>query len=248
MLIDAGPAFDFWDASWRILPALKSLGIDTLDALFLTHAESDHIGGAAALLRDFPIRAFFTNGVSHNTEQYQRMMSEMQAKGLEPKSLRAGDLLNVLRPFPVWVLSPDSAWQREALTLNQTSLVLRVDMGRTSALFTGDIDSVIERRLLPWRDFLRSELLKVPHHGSRGSSSDVFLHSVHPKVAIITAGRHNPHGHPSPEVLERLGKFGVSCHIIGREGTMLWISDGMSIMRAPWHQSTIAQQWHLPTD
>lgn len=248
MLIDAGPAFDSWDASWRILPALKSLSIDTLDALVLTHTESDHIGGAAALVRDFPIRAVLTSGQSNNTVCFQRMTDEMRSRELQAKPLKAGDLLDALRPFPIWVLSPDSVWKMEGMNLNQRSLVLRVDIGQTSALFAGDIDSVTERRLVPWGDFLRSDLLKVPHHGSKVSSSEAFLKAVHPKEAVITAGRRNPHGHPSSELLERLDGLTISYHITGREGTLLWISDGETIAPTSWRQSTLSRQWHLPTD
>jgi competence protein ComEC len=248
MLIDTGPAFDSWDASWRILPALRSLSIDTLDALVLTHTESDHIGGAAALVRDFPIRAVFASGQSNNTACFQKMTDELRARKLEAKALSAGDLVDALRPIPVWVLSPDSVWKMEGMNLNQRSLVLRVDIGQTSALFTGDIDSVTERRLVPWGDFLRSDLLKVPHHGSKASSSEAFLKAVRPKEAVITVGRRNPHGHPSYDVLERLDGLAISYHITGREGTLLWISDGETIALTSWRQSTLTRQWHLPTD
>jgi len=248
MLIDTGPAFGFWDASWRILPALENLGIDNLDALVLTHMEADHIGGAPAILRQFPVEKIYTNGIPRATVTYQALEDEIASGRFVVTSPKAGDLIADLDPYPVWVISPDSLWRMQSGNQNQTSLVLRVDFGKTSALFTADIDSATEQRLLPWKGFLHTHLLKVPHHGSKTSTSPAFLETVHPQLAVVTAGRHNPHGHPSDRVLQRLRALGIPYYITGEEGTVLVVSDGENLRRAPCRASTLARQWHLPTN
>lgn len=247
VLIDAGPAFASWDASWRILPALRSLGVQRLDALVLTHIEMDHIGGAQSLIREFPVEAIYTNGLPRKMKAYQNLLHEIKTQGIEVKPLLAGEILDELYPFPLWVLSPDSIWHAQGINQNQRSLVVRLDIGKTSALFTADIDSITEQRLLVWEDDIRSELLKVPHHGSKYSSSIAFLTAVQPEVAIITAGRRNPHGHPTEEVLTRLERLNIPFYITGKEGTLQWISDGEAIRKGWWRKSTLSLQWHLPT-
>ncbi len=246
MLIDTGPAYGFWDASWRILPAMKSVGVERLDALVLTHAEMDHIGGAKAIIAQFPVQAVYMNGIPRTTQVYQKLLAEMSEQELENNQLEAGEILTALHPFPVRVLSPDSIWLSKGDNQNQRSLVLRVDVGKTTALFTADVDSVTEKRLLVWGDLLQSDFLKLPHHGSKTSSSSQFLEAVNPQVAAITAGRRNPHGHPSNIVTERLDRLGIPYHVTGAEGTLLWTSDGKTLQEASWRRSTLAEQWHLP--
>ena len=246
MLIDTGPAYGFWDASWRILPALNSLGVERLDAMVLTHAEMDHIGGARSIIEQFPVQAVYMNGIPRPTQVYQKLIAEMSDQGLENNQLEAGEILTALHPFPVRVLSPDSIWRSKGDNQNQRSVVLRVDIGKTTALFTADVDSVTERRLLVWGDMLQNEFLKIPHHGSKTSSSSQFLKAVNPQMAVITAGRRNPHGHPSDMVTERLDSLGIPYQVTGREGTLLWTSDGKTLQEASWRRSTLAEQWHLP--
>ncbi|MBU1707720.1 DNA internalization-related competence protein ComEC/Rec2 [bacterium] len=247
MLIDTGPAYGFWDASWRILPAMKSIGVERLDAMVLTHAEMDHIGGAEAIITQFPVQAVYMNGIPRTTHLYQKLIAEMSDQGLANNRLEAGDILTALYPFPIRVLSPDSIWRSQGDNQNQRSLVLRVDIGETSALFAADIDSLTEKRLLVWGDMLQGELLKLPHHGSKTSNSREFLEAANPQIAAITAGRHNPHGHPSDIVIERLDRLGIPYRITGEEGTLLWTSDGKTLQEASWRRSTLAEQWHLPT-
>jgi competence protein ComEC len=201
LLYDAGPVFGAEsDSGGRVLvPALRAAGLGSVDLMILTHEDADHIGGALTVLESVEVA---------------RLAS----------SLPAGHALNTLVEGPRRCIA-GTAWEwdgvrfelvhppgrHESLRRNDQSCVLRVASTGGAMLLTGDIERSAESTLVEHgTDFLKADVLLVPHHGSRSSSSREFIAAVAPRWAVVTAGYRSRFGHPSAEVLERYRAAGVS--------------------------------------
>jgi competence protein ComEC len=229
LMVDAGGAgFDgaAFDIGGRVLaPALWARGVRRLDVLAITHADPDHIGGAAALVRDMAPRAVW-DGIAVPRHEPQRALDALaEAHGIPVVRHIAGTVvrldevtLRVLHP-PV----PD--WERQRVR-NDDSLVLEARSGDVAILLTGDISADIERAILPHVTPAPVRILKVAHHGSRTSTSRELLEAWKPQIAVISCGRGNRFGHPAPEVLERLEQAGVRVYRTDRDGQIVITSDG----------------------
>jgi competence protein ComEC len=184
-----------------VSPVLWSRGIRHLDAVALSHAHSDHMGGLPAVLRNFHPAELWV-GNNPKVAAYQALLDEASSLDVRLRSLKAGDALTfgVAR---INVLAPLFGYQPGAEPANNDSLVLHVAYGATSALFEGDAEAVIEQVMLA-EPGLESTLLKVGHHGSLTSTGSEFLARVAPRVAVISCGRHNRYGLPRPEILAEL--------------------------------------------
>jgi competence protein ComEC len=180
---------------------LWARGIRRLDAVALSHAHSDHMGGLPAVLRNFhPAELWVGNNPRFGA--YNALLDEAAGLHLRVLSLRAGDAF----PFgatQVSVLAPFRGYQPGAEPANNDSMVLRVTYGATSAMLEGDAEAPIEQAMLA-EPGLASTLLKVGHHGSNTSTRPEFLARVAPEWAVISCGLHNRYGHPRMEVLEAL--------------------------------------------
>ncbi|NQD94259.1 DNA internalization-related competence protein ComEC/Rec2 [Pseudomonas sp. CrR25] len=186
LLYDAGPRFGDFDLGERVVvPSLRALGVRQLDMLLISHADSDHAGGAAAVQRGMAVRRVVSGEVA-----------------ALPPALRAEDCAS--GSAWRWDDVRFSLWRwAEAGDGNQASCVLLVEAAGERLLLTGDIDSQTERALLDSGQALRADWLLAPHHGSRSSSSAAFLQAVMPSAVLISRGQHNSFGHPHPEVLAR---------------------------------------------
>lgn len=215
MLIDAGgptgsasvadaPAFDVGEEV--VSPYLWSRGLRRLDVLVLTHAHSDHIGGMAAVLRNFRPRELWIS-VDADTPLFHTLLQMAQQQGTVVRHLRGGEQqlwdgtsIQVLNPLP------DYRIRREPV--NDDSLVLRIAYGRASVLAQGDAERASEQVELGEHP-TPVTLLKVGHHGSNTSTTEALLAAVQPQCAVISCGRGNHFGHPRWQVLERLQAAGV---------------------------------------
>jgi competence protein ComEC len=181
--------------------ALWSRGIRHLDAVALSHAHSDHMGGLPAVLRNFHPAELWV-GNNPRSAAYNALLDEAASLHVRLRSLRAGDSLtlgsaqiNVFAPFLNYQPGPEPA--------NNDSLVLHVAYGATSVLLEGDAEASIEQAMLA-EPGLQSTLLKIGHHGSTTSTGPAFLARVAPKWAVISCGPRNRYGHPRQEILEEL--------------------------------------------
>ncbi len=197
-----------WDPGEDIVsPYLWSRGISTLDVVALSHAHQDHLGGLAAVLRNFRVGEFW-HGRNPLTPAYSALFGEAKRQHIPERQLEAGERLE-LGESTVEVLWPPREREIAASPSNDDSLVMRVSTAEAAVLLVGDISDVVEKELLAKGAPLKSQVLKVAHHGARGSSSPEFLAQVSPAAALVTGESSGLVNLPSPEALERLHAAGA---------------------------------------
>jgi competence protein ComEC len=207
MLIDAGGAYGGFDTGERIVaPYLWSQKIMHVDYIVLSHPDFDHFGGLDFIAMNFAPDAFWTNGAETLDLSFGRFMDDIaRAKIPIVKVARIAPIAEI---GGVSITSLNGEVGAEA-THNNSSMVLRFNLGHSSILFTGDIESAGERAILETRRDLRSTVLKVPHHGSATSSTAAFIAAVRPAAAVISDGYLNHFHFPSPAVVNRYVEAGV---------------------------------------
>ena len=237
LLVDAaGVAADGRDLGERVVgPALRARGIRRVDYLLVTHADADHIGGAASLVREFAPREIWTGipvagdaatAALHAAADAARAAWRRVETGA---SVAVGDaVVQVLHPGP-------ADWERQRVR-NDDSVVVAVSLGGVRVVLTGDIGAAVEPDVAAAVSARVSDVhpapftvLKVAHHGSAGGSGAEFLTSLAPAVAVVSAGAGNPFGHPAPVVIARLRDVGADVWRTDRDGEITVRTDGRAV-------------------
>jgi competence protein ComEC len=229
LVVDAGGVFGEGDDQGRrvVAPFLRSRGIARIDTLLLTHPHPDHVGGAKTLIEQFPVGLVLDNGVNADSALVRPYRSAAKERGIPCREVRRGATLDADQGVTISALAPTAETLRGKV--NNTSIVLRVEYGRTALLLTGDAEADAESEMIRSGQPLACDVLKVGHHGSRASTSEEFVAAARPRYAVISVSANNRMGYPHPEVLERLEKTGARLYRTDRNGAVTCLSDGASV-------------------
>ncbi|MHB1686024.1 MAG: DNA internalization-related competence protein ComEC/Rec2 [Ignavibacteriaceae bacterium] len=233
-LIDAGEASFYFDNGEKIIdPLLSQFNINKIDYGFVSHFDADHYGGFVSLIEKNRINKIFMPKIdssSNKEKKFQQFLirRKIPYEYYEKKIFSVGN-------SKVYILNDRQNLPDKKTTSNNKSGIIKIVCGSSSILFTGDVDAKGEKYYTDkYRSFLKSEILKVSHHGSSFCTGENFLNATESKISLISVGIKNKFGHPSQEVLNRLKKFKSKIIRTDKQGGILIKSDGEKFFVCDW--------------
>ncbi|MFH1111867.1 MAG: ComEC/Rec2 family competence protein [Patescibacteria group bacterium] len=232
ILIDGGPDRKILRQLGSALP----FGKRTIDLVILSHPHADHVTGLVGVLERYKVKRVLATGVVHTTAEYLQWLAQIKEQNIPWLTAVAGKRISFADGVSLEILwPPDSLAEKKVDDLNESSGVVKLNYGSTSVLFTGDITASNEQQILINQTQVASQILKVPHQGSKTSSSIEFIKAVAPAWAVIFVGKNNRYGHPHAEVVARYQKQGIKTLRTDELGTIRFISDGKNWQyKKPW--------------
>ncbi|MEM7347187.1 MAG: ComEC/Rec2 family competence protein, partial [Chloroflexota bacterium] len=221
ILIDGGPSAT--QLNWRLGQEMPFWD-RSLDLVVNTHPDADHLAGLVSVLDRYQVDQVLGPNVAAQSQLYQAWERELDEDNLTLIHGYAGMQLPLDEELVVEIIHPESSMVIDGI--NNHSLVWRLQFGEVSFLLPGDIEKSVENRLVSEQKIRAVTVLKSPHHGSKTSSTDLFLDQVDPQLVIISVGAENRFGHPAPEVLQRYTERGLTVLRTDQHGTIELITDG----------------------
>jgi len=228
VLIDAGLRFGGKDMGKDVIdPYLRSRGWETIDLMVLTHPHNDHIGGVQYLLENHVVRQVMMPDVNYESFGYGQIRETMRDLDIPMATGFAGQVDSSLKPLFFRVTAPKFyELPAQPSNINNTSIVIQTFYGNTSALLTGDAEVEVESDQLPFGNLLKAEVLKVPHHGSKTSSSQAYLDLIQADLSVMSVGTKNKFRHPAAITLQRYERQGSQVLRTDVSGAVILHSDG----------------------
>jgi len=222
VLIDAGTQ----DMGPRVESYLRSHGVTNLALLVATHPHEDHIGGLLTVLNDFTVGQILDSGQEHTSQIFENYLKLIDQKNIPFSTAERGQTIDLDPRLKIEVLSPPATLFPD--DLNQNSIVLKVTYNKVSFLFMGDAGFVAENSITAAGYDLKSDILKVGHHGSSSASGPAFLRRVKPTSSIIEVGAANAYGHPTSKTLSALQNTGTKIYRTDLDGNIVVTTDGLT--------------------
>ena len=236
VLIDGGPDNKVLEKLGKYLQPLQK----RIDLIILTHPHADHVSGLIEVLRRYSVGLVVLNGVYLKTDNYDQFLNAIEDNKVKVLIAEAGEAIHFDKDLEFDILSPNKnpaglAFNKNSESfgtagndVNDTSIVGKLIFNDFSIMFMADATSKIENQILAYGDNLKSDILKVGHHGSKYSSFPIFLKTVAPKAGIIEVGAKNFYGLPSQAALSRFKMFGANIFRTDQNGDIRVLSDGFT--------------------
>ncbi len=222
VLIDAS----IKDEGRNIVEYLSYQKVTHIDYFILTHPHADHIGGAKDVVANLSIGKVIMPDADTDTATFENLLTAIDKKNIPLHIAKVGDIIS-LGNANIKILGPVNKTD----DLNNMSIVLRLDYGKTSFIFTGDAEHPSEKDMLDkfGKGEFASDVIKIGHHGASTSSSPDFLSAISPKYAVISCGKDNSYGHPHTETINTLNQLGIKYYRTDKVGNIVFSSNGEKV-------------------
>ena len=225
MLVDGGPNNSVLRELGKVMPFYDR----SIDVVLATHADQDHIGGLVEVLKRYKVGLFIETNTTSTSAVYSELENLLKEKEIKKEIIVAPKTLELGFHVKFDILFPNqntAGWET-----NDSSIIGKLIYGDSSFLLTGDSPLAVEKYVVgKYGKFLNSDVLKVGHHGSKNSSSELFIGMVSPTYSIISAGLNNRYGHPAPEAMEILSRLGGQILKTLGQGSIVFSSDGQNLV------------------
>ena len=216
VIVDSGGSESYDVGKNVLLPYLLDKRITKIDYIMISHFDTDHCKGFEYVLENLKVKNVIISKQSETSENFKQIMKIIRKKRINLIIVQKETKIKIDNFTTVDILSPQS--ENIADNMNDNSIVAKFEAYNFSILFTGDASEKIEKELIKEKINLKSDILKVSHHGSKTGTSEEFLKSVKPKIALIGVGENNKFGHPTKDVIKRLTENKIKIYRTDTDG------------------------------